>query len=108
MSHEQTKFLYPMKEQVDACSLWVRPITHARFEELNLDIFRKCMELVEKYVRNSKMDKSSAHDVVPVGGPTRIPKVQQLLQHFFNVKECCKSINPDKVVTYGVIFQWRM
>ena len=55
-------------------------ITRARFEELNMDLFRKCMEPVEKCLKDSKMDKSSVHDVVLVGGSTRIPKVQQLLQ----------------------------
>ncbi|KAI3956315.1 hypothetical protein MKX01_004939 [Papaver californicum] len=58
-------------------------ITRARFEEMNMDLFRKCMEPVEKCLRDAKMDKSSVHDVVLVGGSTRIPKVQQLLQEFF-------------------------
>ncbi|KAL6571252.1 70-kilodalton heat shock protein [Orobanche hederae] len=62
-------------------------ITRARFEELNMDLFRKCMEPVEKCLRDAKMDKSSVHDVVLVGGSTRIPKVQQLLQDFFNVQD---------------------
>ncbi|XP_012831747.1 PREDICTED: heat shock cognate 70 kDa protein 2-like [Erythranthe guttata] len=62
-------------------------ITRARFEELNMDLFRKCMEPVEKCLRDAKMDKSTVHDVVLVGGSTRIPKVQQLLQDFFNGKE---------------------
>nr|GEV33856.1 heat shock cognate 70 kDa protein 2-like [Tanacetum cinerariifolium] len=61
---------------------------------------RKCMEPVEKCLRDTKMDKSSVHDVV-VGGSTRIPKVQQLLQDFFNGKDLCKSINPDEAVAYG-------
>ncbi|KAL7253975.1 hypothetical protein ACSBR1_008342 [Camellia fascicularis] len=76
-------------------------ITRARFEELNMDSFRKCMEPVEKCLRDAKMDKNSVHDVVLVGGSTRIPKVQQLLQDFFNGKELCKSINPDEAVAYG-------
>jgi L1 cell adhesion molecule like protein len=59
-------------------------ITRTRFEELNLDLFRKCMEPVEKCLRDAKMDKSSVHDVVLVGGSSRILKVQQLLQDFFN------------------------
>ncbi|THU50040.1 hypothetical protein C4D60_Mb06t15880 [Musa balbisiana] len=80
-------------------------ITRARFEELNMDLFRKCMEPVEKCLRDAKMDKSSVHDVVLVGGSTRIPKVQQLLQEFFNGKELCKSINPDEAVAYGVAVQ---
>lgn len=54
-------------------------ITRARFEELKMDLFRKCMEPVDKCLRDAKMDKSSIHDVVLVGGSTRIPKVQQLL-----------------------------
>ncbi|XP_027368059.1 heat shock cognate 70 kDa protein-like isoform X3 [Abrus precatorius] len=81
------------------------PITRARFEELNMDLFRKCMEPVEKCLRDAKMDKRSVHDVVLVGGSTRIPKVQQLLQDFFNGKELCKSINPDEAVAYGAAVQ---
>jgi L1 cell adhesion molecule like protein len=80
-------------------------ITRARFEELNMDMFRKCMEPVEKVLRDAKMDKASVHDVVLVGGSTRIPKVQQLLSDFFNGKELCKSINPDEAVAYGAAVQ---
>lgn len=63
------------------------------------------MEPVEKCLRDAKMDKSTIHDVVLVGGSTRIPKVQQLLQDFFNGKELCKSINPDEAVAYGAAVQ---
>jgi len=80
-------------------------ITRARFEELNMDLFRKCMDPVEKCLRDAKMDKSLVHDVVLVGGSTRIPKVQQLLQDFFNGKELNKSINPDEAVAYGAAVQ---
>ncbi|CAL5346374.1 unnamed protein product [Camellia sinensis] len=80
-------------------------ITRARFEELNMDLFRKCTEPDEKGLRDSKMDTSSVDDVVLVGGSTRIPKVQQLLQDFFNGKELCKSINSDEVVAYSAAFQ---
>ncbi|XP_057731429.1 heat shock 70 kDa protein [Arachis stenosperma] len=80
-------------------------ITRARFEELNMDLFRKCMEPVEKCLRDAKIDKSQVHEVVLVGGSTRIPKVQQLLQDFFNGKELCKSINPDEAVAYGAAVQ---
>ncbi|THG03094.1 hypothetical protein TEA_026166 [Camellia sinensis var. sinensis] len=80
-------------------------ITQARFEELNMDLFMKCMEPVEKCLRDAKMEKNSVHDVVLVGGSTRIPKVQQLLQDFFNGKELCKSINPDEAVAYGAAVQ---
>ncbi|XP_051135384.1 heat shock cognate 70 kDa protein-like isoform X1 [Andrographis paniculata] len=80
-------------------------ITRARFEEMNMDLFRKCMDPVEKCLRDAKIDKSSVHDVVLVGGSTRIPKVQQLLQDFFNGKDLCKSINPDEAVAYGAAVQ---
>ena len=80
-------------------------ITRARFEELNMDLFRKCMEPVEKVLRDAKMDKGAVNEVVLVGGSTRIPKVQQLLQDFFNGKELCKSINPDEAVAYGAAVQ---
>ncbi|XP_048324409.2 heat shock cognate 70 kDa protein 2 [Ziziphus jujuba] len=76
-------------------------ITRAKFEELNMDLFKKCMEPVEKCLKDAKMDKSNVHDVVLVGGSIRIPKVQQLLQNFFNGKELCKSVNPDEAVVYG-------
>ncbi|KAL3825934.1 hypothetical protein ACJIZ3_021963 [Penstemon smallii] len=80
-------------------------ITRARFEEMNMDLFRKCMMPVEKCLRDAMMGKSDIHDVVLVGGSTRIPKVQQLLQDFFNGKELCKSINPDEAVAYGAAVQ---
>jgi len=80
-------------------------ITRARFEELCMDLFRKCMDPVEKCLKDSKTDKAGVDDVVLVGGSTRIPKVQQLLQDFFNGKELCKSINPDEAVAYGAAVQ---
>ncbi|KAK9060663.1 hypothetical protein SSX86_021369 [Deinandra increscens subsp. villosa] len=80
-------------------------ITRARFEELCMDMFRKCMDPVEKCLKDAKMDKGSVHEVVLVGGSTRIPKVQQLLTDFFNGKELCKSINPDEAVAYGAAVQ---
>jgi len=76
-------------------------ITRARFEELNADLFRSTLEPVEKALRDAKMDKPSVHDIVLVGGSTRIPKVQKLLQDFFNGRELNKSINPDEAVAYG-------
>jgi len=80
-------------------------ITRARFEELNADLFRGCLDPVEKVLRDAKMDKKAVHEIVLVGGSTRIPKVQQLLQDFFNGKELCKSINPDEAVAYGAAVQ---
>ncbi|EFA86375.1 heat shock protein [Heterostelium album PN500] len=80
-------------------------ITRARFEELNADLFRGCIEPVEKVIRDSKLAKGAINEIVLVGGSTRIPKVQQLLQDFFNGKELNKSINPDEAVAYGAAVQ---
>ncbi|KYQ88191.1 hypothetical protein DLAC_11829 [Tieghemostelium lacteum] len=80
-------------------------ITRAIFEELNSDLFSGCIDPVEQVLRDSKLDKKSIHEVVLVGGSTRIPKVQQLLQDFFNGKELNKSINPDEAVAYGAAVQ---
>lgn len=80
-------------------------ITRARFEELCMDLFRKCMDPVEACLRDAKLSKGEMHDVVLVGGSTRIPKVQSLLQEFFGGKELNKSINPDEAVAYGAAVQ---
>ncbi|VDM39102.1 unnamed protein product [Toxocara canis] len=80
-------------------------ITRARFEELCADLFRSTMDPVEKALRDAKMDKSQMHDIVLVGGSTRIPKVQKLLSDFFSGKELNKSINPDEAVAYGAAVQ---
>jgi L1 cell adhesion molecule like protein len=80
-------------------------ISRARFEELNADIFRSALDPIEKVLRDAKMDKGSVHEIVLVGGSTRIPKIQQLVQQFFNGKELCKSINPDEAIAYGAAVQ---
>uniref|UniRef100_A0A8C5SAT4 Heat shock protein family A (Hsp70) member 2 n=1 Tax=Laticauda laticaudata TaxID=8630 RepID=A0A8C5SAT4_LATLA len=80
-------------------------ITRARFEELNADLFRGTLEPVEKALRDAKLDKGQINEIVLVGGSTRIPKIQKLLQDFFNGKELNKSINPDEAVAYGAAVQ---
>lgn len=80
-------------------------ITRARFEDLNMDYFRKCMEPVEKVIKDSKVSKNSVSEIVLVGGSTRIPKLQEMLSDLFNGKELCKSINPDEAVAYGATVQ---
>merc|ERR1719323_1263326 len=87
------------------CIDFYTSITRARFEELCSDLFKGTLEPVEKAMRDAKMDKSSINDIVLVGGSTRIPKVQKLLQDFFNGKELNKSINPDEAVAYGAAVQ---
>ncbi|XP_062401741.1 heat shock 70 kDa protein-like [Sardina pilchardus] len=76
-------------------------ITRARFEEMNSDLFRGTLEPVEKVLRDAKLDKSQIHDIVLVGGSTRISKIQKQLQDFFNGRELNKGINPDEAVAYG-------
>ena len=80
-------------------------VTRARFEELCSDLFRGTLDPVEKAMRDAKMDKGQIHDIVLVGGSTRIPKIQKLLSEFFNGKELNKSINPDEAVAYGATIQ---
>ena len=80
-------------------------ITRARFEELCGDLFRATLEPVEKALRDAKLDKGGIQEVVLVGGSTRIPKIQKLLQDFFNGKELNRSINPDEAVAYGAAVQ---
>ncbi|XP_059047037.1 major heat shock 70 kDa protein Ba-like [Achroia grisella] len=80
-------------------------VSRARFEELNSDLFRGTLEPVEKALKDAKLDKSQIHDVVLVGGSTRIPKVQSLLQNFFCGKQLNFSINPDEAVAYGAAVQ---
>jgi heat shock protein 1/8 len=80
-------------------------ITRARFEELCQDLFRSTMEPVEKVLRDAKIDKGNVHEIVLVGGSTRIPKIQKMVSDFFHGKEPNKSINPDEAVAYGAAVQ---
>ncbi|KAI5136588.1 Heat Shock 70 Kda Protein 1-Like [Manis pentadactyla] len=80
-------------------------ITRARFEELCAYLFRGTLEPVEKSLQDAKMDTAKIHDIVLVGGSTHIPKVQKLLQDYFNGHDLNKSINPDEVVAYGAAVQ---
>ncbi|XP_065631919.1 heat shock 70 kDa protein 4-like [Quercus suber] len=80
-------------------------ISRAKFAELNTDLFRKCIAIVENCLTDANIDKSCVDAVVLSGGSSRIPKVQQLLQDFFDGKELCKSLNPDEAVAYGAAVQ---
>ncbi|KAM5556348.1 hypothetical protein ABKV19_023976 [Rosa sericea] len=79
--------------------------TRDKFEHINMDLFNKCMEPVEKCLGDAKMDTSSVDDIVLIGGSSRIPRVQQLLQDVFKGKELCKGINPEDAVAYGAAVQ---
>jgi heat shock protein 1/8 len=80
-------------------------ITRARFEELCSDLFKGCLTPVEKCLSDAKFGKGELHDLVLVGGSTRIPKIQKLLSDYFNGKELNRSINPDEAVAYGAAVQ---
>ena len=80
-------------------------ISRAKFEEMNMALFKKTMEPVERVLKDSKMSKRDIQEIVLVGGSTRIPKVQSMLSEFFNGKELNKSINPDEAVAYGATVQ---
>ena len=81
------------------------PITRARFEALCSDILKKIVAPVEKVLRDANMSKNEIHEIIMVGGTTRIPKVQTMLSDFFNGKELNHSINPDECVAYGAAVQ---
>ena len=80
-------------------------ISRAKFEHMNEELFRNTLKPVEKVLRDSGVSKSEVHEIVLVGGSTRIPKVQSLLSDFFGGKELCRSINPDEAVAYGAAVQ---
>lgn len=80
-------------------------ISRARFEELNMDLFRSTLQPVERALTDAKLDKASINEVVLVGGSTRIPKIQKMLQDFFCGKALNLSINPDEAVAYGAAVQ---
>ncbi|XP_030236624.1 heat shock 70 kDa protein 1-like [Gadus morhua] len=90
-----------LHEGTDFCT----SVTRARFEDLCSDLFRGTLAPVEKALRDALMDKGQVHDIVLVGGSTRIPKIQKLLQDLFNGRELNKSINPDEAVAYGAAVQ---
>ena len=80
-------------------------ITRARFEDLCMHHFRACLEPVTKVLSDAKMSKGEIHEVVLVGGSTRIPRIQSMIKQYFNGKEPCKSINPDEAVAFGAAIQ---
>lgn len=80
-------------------------LTRAKFEELNMDLFRSTLKPVQKVLEDADMNKKDVHEIVLVGGSTRIPKVQTLVKEFFNNKEPSRGINPDEAVAYGAAVQ---
>merc|ERR1712048_339989 len=80
-------------------------LTRAKFEELNMDLFRSCLEPVKKVMDDGDLSKDEIDEIVLVGGSTRIPKIQQLVKDYFNGKEPSRGINPDEAVAYGAAVQ---
>ncbi|KAL0245190.1 hypothetical protein GEMRC1_009270 [Eukaryota sp. GEM-RC1] len=80
-------------------------LTRAKFEELNMDLFRKTLKPVERVLKDAGVTKAEVHDIVLVGGSTRIPKVRALLKDFFNGREPSQGVNPDEAVAYGAAVQ---
>jgi len=80
-------------------------VTRAKFEELNMDLFKKTMIPVTQVLKDANMSKQDVHQIILVGGSTRIPKIQQMLSDYFNGKALNKSINPDEAVAYGAAVQ---
>ncbi|CBK24543.2 uncharacterized protein [Blastocystis hominis] len=83
----------------------VQPITRAKFEELNLTLFKNTLNPVRKVLADANLNVRDIHDVVLVGGSTRIPKVQELLSDFFNGKQLYNSVDQDEAVAYGAAVQ---
>jgi len=80
-------------------------INRAKFENLCGDLFNQCLDPVKKVLKDADLSKEEIHDVVLVGGSTRIPKIREILQKFFNGKQLCQGINPDEAVAFGAALQ---
>ncbi len=80
-------------------------LSRSKFEQLNSDLFQKTLKPVQDVLSDSKMSKSEIHEIVLVGGSTRIPKIQSLIKEYFNGKEPSRGINPDEAVAYGAAVQ---
>ena len=80
-------------------------LTRAKFEELNMDLFKKTLKPVEQVLKDAKVKKEEVDDIVLVGGSTRIPKVQALIEEYFSGKKASKGINPDEAVAFGAAVQ---
>ena len=80
-------------------------ISRAKFESLCNDLFQKCIDPVKKVLEDANCDKCEVHEIVLVGGSTRIPKIQSLISEYFDKRDLCKSVNPDEAVAYGASVQ---
>ena len=90
-----------LHEGIDFYSL----LTREKFEELNIELFQQCINSINKVLKDSKLDKKSIDEIVLIGGSTRIPKVKQMIEDYFDGKEVNKSIDPEEAVVYGAAVQ---
>lgn len=96
-AHETTLEIENLVPGID----FVETLTRAKFEELNMDLFKKTVHPIEIVLDDADIKKQDVDEIVLVGGSTRIPKIQQLVKDFFNGKEPHRGINPDEAVAYG-------
>lgn len=80
-------------------------LTRAKFEELNSKLFQRTMSPIEEALKESGLEKNQIDEIVLVGGSTRIPKIRQMVQDYFDGKEPNTGINPDEAVAYGAAVQ---
>eukprot|EP00833_Pecoramyces_ruminatium_P008004 jgi/Orpsp1_1/1182036/evm.model.c7180000079598.1 len=100
-SNNATVMIDSLFKDIDFCTT----ITRERFDELSADLYKEILIPIENVLENTKLDKSCIHEVVLVGGTTRIPKIQNIISHFFNDIELVKSINPDEAIAVGAAIQ---
>jgi len=80
-------------------------VTREQFEEMNADLFEKCMGMVANVLKDAEIEPSGVDEFVPVGGSTRIPKVQEMLKDFFSGRAPVKSVSPDHAIAHGAAVQ---
>ncbi|CAI0388212.1 unnamed protein product [Linum tenue] len=97
----QTQTRVEIDSLIQGVDYFCEPLTRARFEALNLDLFERTLEIVKSTLKDAKVSKGRIDEIVLVGGSTRIPKVGEMLRKAFDGKEPCNGINPDEAVAYG-------
>ena len=92
-------------ESIYQCHDLIDNITRTTFEQLNNELFKSIINLIAQVLDDVNVSKNDISNIVLVGGSSRIPRIQQLLQEFFNGQQLCRSINPDEAIAYGASIQ---
>ena len=95
-SIEKTQIFFQIKDEEMNIEF-----SRTQFEDLCLDLFISCMNLVKNTLNDASILPSNVHDIILVGGSSRIPKLQEMLTHIFDGKVLCKDLNPDECVAIG-------